>query len=169
MLRRSKIILALLLVLGLGAGSAISPSAWTQAQAQDGVIFRRDQLRIISNDTTHVFHIEIAETPRQRSQGLMWRRRMAANTGMLFDFESAAPVVMWMKNTYIPLDMMFITADGIILNIARGTKPHSTTFIPSAGPVRAVFEVPAGTVARLGIRAGDRIAHAIFTRPKKRK
>ncbi len=76
---------------------------------------------------------------------------------MLFDFQRAVPVAMWMKNTFIPLDMLFIAADGRIVNIARRTVPQSLETIPSAAPVRWVLELNAGAAARLGIRAGDRV------------
>jgi len=133
--------------------------------AQDGVIFRRDHLKVVTESGAHVFQVEMAETPRQRTQGLMWRRHLPESSGMLFDFGNSAPVVMWMKNTYVPLDMIFITANGTILNIARDTVPESTAFINSGGPVRGVLEVPAGTTARLGIRPGHRIDHSWFNRP----
>ncbi len=93
----------------------------------------------------------------------MWRKHLPAGTGMLFDFKMTDQVIMWMKNTYIPLDMLFITKAGQIINIARNTKPHSTDFIPSAGPVRAVLELPAGTARKLAIRAGDTVIHPMFT------
>jgi uncharacterized membrane protein (UPF0127 family) len=92
----------------------------------------------------------------------MFRRSMAPDRGMLFDFEQVAPVAMWMKNTYLPLDMLFIRADGTVARIAADTEPLSTKVIPSGEPVLAVLELNAGTTARLGIRAGDRVEHGIF-------
>ena len=134
---------------------------------QDGAVFRQDRLRVVTATQAHEFQVEIAETRLQRAQGLMWRRQLAPDAGMLFDFGNPGPVVMWMKNTYIPLDMMFVMADGTILNIARDTTPHSTDYIASAGPVVGVLEVAAGTVRKLGIRAGDKIDHPLFKRPRK--
>jgi len=145
--------MVLLLVVLAGTGSA-----W----AQEGAVFRTDELSILSAGERHHFRVEVAETPAQRAQGLMWRKQMAPGHGTLFDFKAPGPVVMWMKNTYIALDMLFIGADGRIINIARNTKPHSTDFIASAGPALGVLEVIAGTVKKLGIRAGDRIDHPIF-------
>jgi uncharacterized membrane protein (UPF0127 family) len=96
----------------------------------------------------------------------MHRPSMAADVGMLFDFKADAPVAMWMRNTLIPLDMLFITRDGRIANIAERTVPYSETSIPSKGPVRAVLEVNGGTAARLKIRPGDRVDHPMFAKPK---
>jgi len=95
-------------------------------------------------------------------QGLQGRRRLAADAGMLFDFGRPVPVMMWMKDTHVSLDMLFIDAEGRVVNIARGTVPFSLTPIRSAGPVRAVLEVNAGTAARLGIKPGDRVLHPLF-------
>lgn len=153
---------AVLAVVGLLAASFILIDS--QANAQEGAVFRVDRLSVVTGNDRHDFRVEIAETPSQRDQGLMWRRQMLPGTGMLFDFERTEPVVMWMKNTYIPLDMLFITAKGLIINIARDTTPHSTDFISSAGPVLSVLELPAGTVKTLGIRAGDRVEHPIFNK-----
>jgi len=125
-------------------------------------MFRMDQITIETRYSRRIFQVEIAETAAQRAQGLMWRMHLPMGTGMLFDFKISGPVIMWMKNTYIPLDILFITAKGVILNIARETLPHSTRHIPSKGPVRAVLELPGGSANQFGIRAGDRVDHAIF-------
>ncbi len=112
----------------------------------------------------HVFQVEVARTPDQRAQGLMYRRSMPADHGMLFDFERVEPVSMWMQNTYLPLDMLFIRPDGTIARIAANTEPLSTRTIPSGEPVLAVLELNAGAAARLGIRPGDRVEHTLFKR-----
>ncbi|MBC8338743.1 MAG: DUF192 domain-containing protein [Alphaproteobacteria bacterium] len=131
------------------------------AQAEEA--FRRDTLSIVTGQgETYVFQIEVAETDRQRTQGLQYRKSLGPDAGMLFDFKTPQPVGMWMKNTYVPLDMLFIAPDGRILNIARDTTPLSLAGIASAGPAKAVLEVRAGTAVRLGLRAGDRVRHAIF-------
>ena len=108
------------------------------------------------------FSVEIANTPESRTIGLMHRRDMPADSGMLFDFIQSAPVSMWMKDTLIPLDMLFIRSDGIITNIAQRTVPRSTVPINSTGPVLGVLELNGGTCARLDIKPGDRIIHPIF-------
>jgi len=108
------------------------------------------------------FAVELARTPRQLSRGLMFRDAMAPGHGMLFDFGRERPVAMWMRNTPIPLDMLFIDALGRIRGIAADAVPFSEAVILSPGPVRAVLELNAGTVRRLGIATGDRVLHGIF-------
>lgn len=112
----------------------------------------------------HSFQVEVARNDADRAQGLMFRRAMAQDRGMLFDFGRVEPVSMWMQNTYLPLDMLFIRADGTIARIAANTEPLSTRTIPSGEPVLSVLELNAGTAARLGIKPGDRVEHPIFKR-----
>ncbi len=147
--------LACLLALSLhGAAAQQSPLATT---------FETSRLVIVSESGRHEFKVELAVTPEQRAQGLMYRRSMAADAGMLFDY-SRRPgrASMWMKNTFIPLDMLFIKADGEIESIAARTVPHSLESISSRGPVRAVLELNGGTAERLGIKPGDRVEHRLF-------
>ncbi|WP_229428737.1 DUF192 domain-containing protein [Microvirga pudoricolor] len=112
----------------------------------------------------HSFQVEVARNDADRAQGLMFRRTMAPDHGMLFDFAKVAPVSMWMQNTYLPLDMLFIRQDGTIARIAANTEPLSTRTISSGEPVLSVLELNAGTSARLGIKAGDRVEHPLFKR-----
>jgi uncharacterized protein len=119
-------------------------------------------LEIVSKTGVHVFSVEIADTEPAREKGLMFRKKLPEGQGMLFDFQSEQPVTFWMQNTYIPLDMIFIRGNGRILSIAENTKPLSTRMIPSGGPVRGVLEVIGGTVRKLGIAPGDRVAFPIF-------
>jgi len=119
-------------------------------------------LEVVSKTGVHVFSIELAVSDEDRARGLMFRRELPDGQGMLFDFGRDQDVAMWMKNTLIPLDMMFITADGRIRRIAENTEPMSTRIIPSGGPVRAVLEVIGGTAKKYGIAAGDRVAHPWF-------
>jgi uncharacterized protein len=120
------------------------------------------QLEIMSKNGKHVFGVEMAVTPEEQARGLMFRRELPDRQGMLFDFHREQPTSFWMKNTYVPLDMIFIRADGRILNIAENTVPLSEALVSSSGPVRAVLEVIAGTSKKLGIAAGDRVVHPIF-------
>nr|WP_246529467.1 DUF192 domain-containing protein [Microvirga zambiensis] len=110
------------------------------------------------------FRVEVARNDADRAQGLMFRRAMPADQGMLFDFGRVEPVSMWMQNTYLPLDMLFIRSDGTIARIAANTEPLSTRTIPSGEPVLAVLELNAGTAAKLGIKPGDRVEHPVFRR-----
>jgi uncharacterized protein len=119
-------------------------------------------LTIASKTGMHSFKVEIADTDATRERGLMYRRDLPEGRGMLFDFQRAGDVNFWMQNTYIPLDMIFIKADGLILRIERNTEPLSTRIIPSGGPVLAVLEVIGGTTAKLGIAPGDRVDYPIF-------
>jgi uncharacterized membrane protein (UPF0127 family) len=121
-------------------------------------------LEIVSKTGVHVFSVELAVTEDERMRGLMFRKELAEGSGMLFDFKSEQDVSMWMKNTYIPLDMFFIRRDGRILHIAENTEPMSETIIPSGGRVLAVLEVPGGTAKRFGIAAGDRVSGPLFTK-----
>ena len=110
------------------------------------------------------FRVEVARNDADRAQALMFRRSMPADQGMLFDFGRIEPVAMWMQNTYLPLDMLFIRADGTIARIAANTEPLSTRTIPSGEPVLAVLELNAGTAAKLGVKPGDRVEHPVFKR-----
>ena len=105
------------------------------------------------------FVIELATTSKERSQGLMNRETMAADHGMLFDFGQTRAVMMWMKNTILPLDMVFIGPDGKVMGVAADTVPFSESIISSPGPVRYVLEINAGMAAEHGIAAGDTVIH----------
>jgi hypothetical protein len=120
-------------------------------------------LEIISKSGVHVFAIELAVTNDERARGLMFRKELPEGRGMLFDFKPDQEVAMWMKNTYVSLDMIFIRGDGRILRIAENTTPLSENIISSGGNVRGVLEVVAGTAKKLGIAPGDRVAHPLFT------
>jgi uncharacterized membrane protein (UPF0127 family) len=122
----------------------------------------KQTLEIASKSGVHVFSVEIADNDAERAKGLMYRKELPEGQGMLFDFHREQEVSFWMQNTYIPLDMVFIRADGRILRIAENTEPLSTKLISSGGPVRAVLEVIGGTTRKLGIAPGDRVASPIF-------
>lgn len=119
-------------------------------------------LEIVTKSGVQVFSVEMATTDEEKQTGLMYRKELADGKGMLFDFNPEQEVSMWMKNTYVSLDMIFIRADGRILRIAENTEPLSTRIISSGGPARAVLEVVAGTAQKYGIRPGDRVGHPLF-------
>jgi hypothetical protein len=121
-----------------------------------------DTLEIVSKTGVHVFTVELAVTDEQRAHGLMERRSLPEGQGMLFKFEPDQNILMWMHNTYISLDMIFIRGDGRILRIAENTTPLSDRTISSGGPARGVLEVIAGTARKLGLAPGDRVAHPWF-------
>lgn len=124
-----------------------------------------DDTRLVVNSATgaHVFTVELVDTPETRAQGLMYVMELAPDAGMLFDFHEERVVSFWMRNTFIPLDMIFITADGVVKNIHVNARPHDTTSIPSDGPVQYVLEIPGGRSVELGIAAGDIVEHARIT------
>ena len=152
------ILLTLCLV---GAGLSWLPSLPSQAIARD---LPREALTIEAGGVRSAFQVELANTDDTRAQGLMYRKKMAADEGMLFDFRATEPVYFWMKNTYLSLDMIFITEDGTIAAIAENTVPLSEKVVPSGTPVRFVLEVIAGTAKRLGLKPGDRVTHRLMTR-----
>lgn len=135
-------------------------SALASAVAAD-VTFARERIRLVTSEgRAHDLTVELAIEPDQREQGLMYRRQMAADHGMLFDFGETRRVMMWMKNTYLPLDMLFISVDGTVRTIHEDAVPLSQAIIDSREPVAFVLELNAGTVKRLGIKPGDRISGA---------
>jgi uncharacterized membrane protein (UPF0127 family) len=132
-------------------------AAWAPSRAADP-----DTLEIVGKSGVHVFAVELAVTEEQRERGLMFRRSLPEGRGMLFKFEPDQNVTMWMHNTYISLDMIFIRSDGRILRIAENTTPESDNIISSGGPVRGVLEVIAGTARKVGLAPGDKVAHPWF-------
>jgi uncharacterized membrane protein (UPF0127 family) len=121
-----------------------------------------EPLTIATREGARLFQVEVARNDADRAQGLMYRRTMAADRGMLFDFARVEPVSMWMQNTYLSLDMLFIRPDGTIARVAENTEPLSTRTISSGEPVLAVLELVAGSARRLGIKPGDRVEHPLF-------
>src|SRR6202051_4321235 len=119
-------------------------------------------LEIVTKSGVQVFSVEMATTDQEKETGLMYRKELPDGKGMLFDFSPEQQVSMWMKNTFISLDMIFIRADGRILRIAENTEPQSTRIIPSGGLAKGVLEVIAGTARKYGIAPGDRVAHPLF-------
>ncbi|WP_348770620.1 DUF192 domain-containing protein [Azospirillum sp. TSO35-2] len=111
------------------------------------------------------FDVELALTPAQQAQGLMFRQSMAADAGMLFIYDRVQPASFWMKNTLIPLDMIFIAADGRIVNIHERAVPESLDGVNSDGPVKAILELNGGMTARLGIHPGDRVVSPDLSKP----
>src|ERR1700759_3383739 len=121
-----------------------------------------EPLEIVTKTGVQVFSVEMAATEQEKETGLMYRKELPDGKGMLFDFSPEQQVSMWMKNTYISLDMIFIRADGRILRIAENTEPMSTRIIPSRGQAKGVLEGIAGTAQKYGIAPGDRVGHPRF-------
>jgi hypothetical protein len=121
-----------------------------------------EALVVVTANGRFTFLVELADTPGEQSRGLMFRESMPADHGMLFAYPVEREVTMWMKNTFLSLDMAFIRADGRVHRIVERTEPLSETTVPSRGPVRAVLELNAGAAARIGLKPGDRIEHPFF-------
>ena len=159
---RSALLTLSLLVFGLLSGALAGPLA-----AQQSVTFERDSLAIeTAAGARHDFEVELAVAPAQMARGLMFRRQMAADAGMLFILPHERVLNMWMRNTYLPLDMIFLGKDGRIVKIAERTVPLSEATITSGAPVAGVLEVNAGTAKRLGLAVGDRVLHPAFNQAK---
>nr|WP_321444739.1 DUF192 domain-containing protein [uncultured Cohaesibacter sp.] len=153
-----------LFTLALSLGGAFGPVLVHAEPAMSAdKMSNLEELIIQSDDKDHVFSIEIAADDPARAKGLMYRTKIEPNHGMLFDFEQTEQIYMWMKNTYISLDMLFVDKAGVITHIVTNTTPLSETIISSGGPVRYVLEVKAGTARRLGLKRGDRLKHQLFT------
>lgn len=120
-------------------------------------------VRIVSSNGTHDFRVEVARDERQKAMGLMFRRQLEPMSGMLFPYNAPSDLSMWMRNTYISLDMIFIRADGQIHRIEANTEPLSETVVWAGHPVTAVLEIAGGEAARLGIKAGDTVEHGHFS------
>ncbi|GGC56406.1 DUF192 domain-containing protein [Chelatococcus reniformis] len=123
-----------------------------------------EPLTVITATGRHSFTVEVMRSEDERERGLMFRGYLPADRGMLFDFKATEPVSMWMKDTFISLDMLFIRRDGTIARIVENTEPQSTRIISSGENVLSVLEVNAGTAARIGAKPGDRVVHGLFER-----
>ena len=148
--------IALLLLVSV-LGSSFSSSLFAELQK-----FPASELTVVSANGPHRFKVEVAETPAQMEQGLMFRTSLAPDAGMLFIYPQPTVATMWMKNTLIPLDMLFVDVQGRIVNIRQRAVPQSLDVISAAAPVRAVIELNGGTAARLGIEPGDKVLHPVF-------
>jgi uncharacterized membrane protein (UPF0127 family) len=154
--RPRRLSLGLIATLGLASGAAHAQLG----QIEDLAAFPQAKLEIAEGKKVkHTFDVWLADSPRRQAQGLMFVRTLPATRGMLFVHESPKPMSMWMKNTYIPLDMVFIDARGLIQQIVENTKPHSLDIISSTRPALAVLEIAGGEAKRLGLHPGQRVLH----------
>lgn len=144
---------------------AVAPDNRAQAQVPAADVaqgVKIEDLTIATSGGKHRFKVEVMRRQEDLSRGLMFRRSLPPDRGMLFDFGTVKPVAMWMRNTYISLDMVFIDARGIVVNVATNTEPLSEETIASARPVLSVLEVIAGTAKRIGLKPGDLVVHSLF-------
>lgn len=158
--RPSALLLRLALVFAvLLAGAIPAARAETgQGEARDGL----ETLAIVTAGGAHEFSVEVMRTEAQRERGLMFRRFLPQDRGMLFIFEAERPVAMWMKNTYLPLDMVFVARTGRVIGLAENAEPLSEAIIPSSAPAFGVVELNAGVAAKIGLKIGDTVRHPAF-------
>ncbi|MGH1560450.1 DUF192 domain-containing protein [Caulobacter segnis] len=143
------------LTAGVGAGAFTRPENVLAAPGLETV-------EIVSGHGRSRFQVEIAATPAEQARGLMFRKSLAPDRGMLFIYKRPRPASYWMKNTLIPLDIIYIQPDGRIPSIVRNARPHDETPLPSGGLVLGVLEIAGGRAAQLGVLPGDRVSHRIF-------
>ncbi len=165
MLARLRSLLAVLVAM-LAVAGALPPAPPPLALAQGAAEMALEPLVIVTaSGGVHRFTVEVARTRAEQERGLMFRETLADDRGMLFDWGGMVEAAMWMKNTLIPLDMLFIDADGRIVAIFADTVPGSLDVITAGVPVRAVLELKGGAAKRLGLKPGDRARHPIFPAP----
>lgn len=145
-----KAILALVPAVLLGIAASASADAPLQ------------RLEIDTASGAHVFKVELMSTDAEREHGLMFRKSLARDRGMLFDFHRQQPVVFWMKDTLVPLDMIFVAQDGHVVSVKHDAKPMDETLIQSGAPTLGVIEVNAGVADAIGLKVGDTVKHPIF-------
>lgn len=141
------------------AVGACVPRATGEARAEASAAF--EPLQVVTRSGARSFQVELADDDAERTKGLMFRESLAADRGMLFDFGDSAPRSFWMKNTLVPLDIIFIGEDGRVQNVGSGI-PFSEAPVPSAGSARYVLELNAGTAAKLGVQPGDKVRHRLI-------
>ncbi|HEX2841086.1 DUF192 domain-containing protein [Hyphomicrobium sp.] len=132
------------------------------AQPATAPAAQEERLELVTASGVHALDVEIASTPEKQALGLMYRTSLPDTKGMLFPHQKPAELSMWMRNTYIPLDMVFITADGTVHRIEARTEPFSERIISSNGPVAAVLEIAGGAAERMGLKPGDKVRHPHF-------
>jgi uncharacterized protein len=144
------------------ASLCIALMLWACGLTGPAEAIKREPLKLHTAGGVHVINTEITESQEEKAMGLMFRTSLADNAGMLFFYEPPQDVTMWMRNTYIPLDMVFIRADGIVHRIEAWTQPFSESIISSGADVAACLELAGGAAERLGLKPGDRVEHALF-------
>jgi uncharacterized membrane protein (UPF0127 family) len=145
--------------MALVARAALAVVALAGAARADTTL---DPLTIDTASGHHVFQVEVMRTKGELERGLMFRRFLPKDRGMLFDFGTEQPVMMWMKNTFVPLDMIFVGRSGRVVGIARDAEPLSETIIPSGAAALGVLEVNAGTANAIDLKIGDAVVHPLF-------
>lgn len=160
---RTKWIVGLFVAALLGVtGWSLTSNLARERKKETAVQERLERLEITSDSRRHVFQVEVMRTAEEKARGLMFRQFLPEDRGMLFDFGQEQGVSMWMRNTYIPLDMLFIRTNGTIHHIHARAQPLDETAISSNGNVRFVLEINGGIAAKLGLKPGDRVSHQMI-------
>jgi uncharacterized membrane protein (UPF0127 family) len=162
---RRVLVAAVLALAAAGSASAAQPTrvAETSCAAGQPVLKPLQPLALVTEKGRFAFKVEDADTYQRRETGLMCRTVLAADRGMLFDFRGPTnDVAFWMRNTLIPLDIVFIRPDGTVLSIARNARPLDETPLPAGGQIRGVLEIAGGRAAQIGLMPGDKVLHRIF-------
>ena len=155
--------IALALLLPIAGAACGAPAAARSCTAGQAEIDPLQPLTLVTGKGRFAFRVENADTADERETGLMCRRALAPDRGMLFDFRQPTDgVAFWMRNTLIPLDIVFIRPDGRVLSIARNARPLDETPLPAGGEIRGVLEIAGGRAAQIGLQPGDQVMHAIF-------
>jgi len=145
------------------ASTAFTSPVFAQTEQNDVVDFGEPQpLSIVSENGTHAFLVEEAKTIDQQARGMMWRDTMGEDEGMIFEFAEPKIATIWMKNTAIPLDILFVRSNGQILKIEHMAQPYKLRSASSEGTVAAVVELKGGRALELGIKPGDTVEHPFF-------
>ncbi len=139
-----------------------SNAVFAEPMPDPNAVFPTEALELVTRNGSFKFSVEIADEAEERSRGLMFRKTMLPTHGMIFDFGKTSPVMMWMQNTPLSLDMIFIKQDGVIARIANDTVPFSTAIVSSGEPVSHVLELNAGMARQIGLQRGDKVIHAFF-------
>lgn len=162
--KRAAILVALFVSISAVIGGVLAYERWSAAQSEPSKATADEgRLELVTTSGVHVFDVEVAATPEKQALGLMFRTNLPETKGMLFPHATPREVTMWMRNTYIPLDMVFIRGDGTVHRIEKRTEPFSERVISSQGEVSAVLEIAGGTADKLGIKPGDKVRHPYFT------
>lgn len=161
--RKNKLIVALIVVFTLGvAAASLTTNLAREKKKETAIQQTLERLEIQGPGGKHAFQVEVMRNDEQRAKGLMFRQYLPPDRGMLFDFDREQLVTMWMKNTFIPLDMVFIKANGTVHHIHERARPQDETTISSNGQVRFVLEINGGLASKLGLKAGDKVVHGLI-------
>jgi len=155
-------LIALGIVLALAGPAAAIPRMSPDACKGQPELKPLQPLQVVTDKATHRFQVEVADSAQEREYGLMCRKSLAADRGMLFIFPKADYQAFWMRNTLIPLDIVYIGADGKVVSIVRNARPLDESPLPSGGPALGVLELAGGRAAQIGLLPGDRVVHRAF-------